>query len=198
MIRPVSNSFRCYAVYYGNSMRGVFVPGDHLILTPGTFEKLRPGDVVAVKKRERPFVHRVVALMPDGAITMGDNNEFPDFRRLHPDDHWMLVRIAVAADGTLRKIAGGTVGMQLFHWHQWQRRMRTTLGRLWRRIEPFACWRLTAREDGVFRNGVCFRCMKIFVGSRSADGRIRYVGPLQRLCFRIPAAPRDEDRSSHE
>lgn len=48
------------AIYTGNSMKGVFVPGETLSLAEKGFETLREGDVVAILSRTPHVVHRII------------------------------------------------------------------------------------------------------------------------------------------
>ena len=110
------------ALYTGDSMHGVFAAGETLRLVPAAFETLRAGDVVAAFDRTPPCVHRIVEINAECAVTMGDNNDRPDDRKLNPDGHFLLVSEAVSPDGTVRRVAGGEAGMRQFRRQQRKRK----------------------------------------------------------------------------
>ena len=56
------------ALYTGNSMRGMFLPGETVLLAEVSFETLRKGDVVAVFDRTPSYVHRIVEKNSDYAV----------------------------------------------------------------------------------------------------------------------------------
>jgi signal peptidase I len=69
--------------YRGHSMQGTFRAGDLLTVTPVSFISLKPGDVVIFSsvghsQVTREVVHRVIAITPEGLLTQGDNNPYPD------------------------------------------------------------------------------------------------------------------------
>lgn len=66
------------ALVAGRSMEPALVPGDLCLASP--WARPRPGDVVLFSRdRERPVLHRVLAVDPQGGLlTRGDANATPD------------------------------------------------------------------------------------------------------------------------
>lgn len=176
------------AVYTGNSMRGIFVPGEMLALAETAFETLRTGDVVVMLDRTPHVVHRIVEKNTEYAVTMGDNNECPDVEKLTPGDGFRLVTGAFSADGTLRAVAGGEAGMKQFRRQQRKRKLRRFAGWLIRPLKPLGGLRIPARTETKFRDGtVQWSCGGIPVAARGPSGRTVYLHWTKRLFFRIPA-----------
>jgi len=69
-----------YTTYRGPSMYPTLCNGDGLEVTPYTGREVRAGDVVVFPHPHRAgdVVHRVVAVMPEGVKTRGDNNSHID------------------------------------------------------------------------------------------------------------------------
>lgn len=177
------------AVYTGDSMRGVFEPGETLVLTETSFETLRAGDVVAIFGREPYIVHRIVEMHAEYAVTMGDNNDRPDPVNLTPDACFRLVADAVSPDGTVRLVAGGDAGMRQFRLRQRKRKMLRPAGWLARLLKPLGVLRIPARAEAKFRDGtIQWSCGGIPVAACRPNGRIVYRHWSKRLFFRVPAA----------
>ena len=174
------------AVYTGNSMRGVFVPGEMLELARAAFETLRTGDVVAMFDRNPYVVHRIVEKNADYAVTMGDNNGCPDNLKLTPDADFRLVTGVLPPDGTVRAVAGGETGMRQFRRQQRRRKLRRFARWL---ASPLKSLRIPARTETKFRNGtVQWSFGGIPVAARGPSGRTMYLHWSKRLFFRVPAA----------
>ena len=177
------------AVYAGNSMRGVFMPGEMLVLAETAFETLRTGDVVTMFARTPHIVHRIIEKNAGYAVTMGDNTDRPDARKLKPDDVFRLVTGAVALDGTVRTVEGGEAGMRQFRRQQRKRRMRRFAGYLVRPLKPLKILRIPARTETKFRDGtVQWSFGGIPVAARGPSGRTMYLHWSKRLFFRVPDA----------
>lgn len=177
------------AVYAGDSMRGAFVPGEMLVLAETGFETLRTGDVVAMFIKTPYVVHRIVEKKARYAVTMGDNNDCPDVRKLNPDDAFRLVTGAVSPDGITRAVEGGEAGMLQFRRQQRKRKMRRVAGWLVRPLKPLKFLRIPARSETRFRDGtVQWSCGEIPVAARGPSGHMRYLHWSKRLFFRVPAA----------
>ena len=172
-------------LYYGNSMAGVFVPGDRLELEPVVFDRLRPGDVVAIQEGPLPYVHRVIRIRNGAATTMGDNNLRPDRRPLTPESNFALVVAAVGPDGRSRPIPGGRVGRRWFRRHQRRRQLRALGAACWKWLEPVAWWRIPVRGRIGFRDEVVFEFHGLPVARRVAGGPVRYYSIPRRLLFRV-------------
>lgn len=170
--------------YKGDSMRGVFIPGDTLQLEAVPFAELRPGDIVAIEA-ERPYVHRVIRI--DGAriTTQGDNNSAPDPQPLTPEQPFRRVAAAASFDGAPRRFHSGAQGMIDFRKHQRGRRTRAALMRLFTSLERLLFWRFELRRT-LFAKTVGYSRFGVTAAHRSPDGAIRFCNPFFRLIFRLP------------
>ena len=171
--------------YTGNSMKGVFVPGDTLELETVPFSELRPGDIVAIDA-ERPYVHRVIRIEKDRIITQGDNNPHPDEQPLTPDRSFQKVTGAAAFDGSPRRFRSGENGITDFRHHQRRRRFRTALLAVSRNIGRVFFRRFELRDRLDFEGGVCYGRFGLIVARRSPAGTFRFRKPFYRLFFRLP------------
>lgn len=184
------------AVYTGNSMRGMFVPGEMLVLSETAFETLRTGDVVAMFDRTPHVVHRIVGKSADSAVTMGDNNDRPDAMELTPDVPFRLVMGVMSADGSLRPVAGGEAGMRQFRRQQRKRKLRRLAGLLVRPLKPLKFMRIPARRETRFLDGtVQWSFAGIPVAARAPSGRFVYLHWSKRLLFRVSSSSRNGARS---
>lgn len=176
------------AIYTGNSMRGMFVPGERLFLEPVLFDSLRVGDIVAIFDRTPFYVHRVVELDPARAVTMGDNNLRPDAAFLTPGSHFKRVIRAQGLDGSLRTIPGGELGMAQFRRQQRRRRLLASFNAAFRPFKVVKYLRIPARTVTRFRNGtVQWSCAGIPVAAQSPSGTFQYLHWSRRFFFRVPA-----------
>ncbi len=174
--------------YYGWSMRGVFAVGDRLELASVRFEDLQPGDVVAVAPLEgQQYVHRVIRVEQDYAVTMGDNNRRADENLLSQTSRFKLVTCATAPDGTPRKIPGGAAGMRCFVRHQRRKRRRAATFRILRQLRWLAGLRIPASAYQEFGNCTVFYWRHIPVARLSAAGQLCYLSGWKRIFFRVPA-----------
>lgn len=175
------------AHYTGNSMRGVFVPGEILFLAETAFETLQTGDVVAIFERTPYYVHRIVEKDASGAVTMGDNNDRPDPLKLTPDSRIKLVVRARSLNGAVRPVPGGEAGMEMFRRQQRRRKIRRIAGCLLRPFKPLKFLRLPANTETRFRDGtVQWSFGRIPVAAGAPDGKRMYLHWSKRLFFRIP------------
>ena len=174
--------------YKGNSMRGVFVPGEMLVLSETAFETLRTGDVVAMFGRTPHVVHRIIEKNADAAVTMGDNNARPDAATLTQDVPLRLVTGVISADGTIRPVTGGEAGMRQFRRQQRKRKLRRLAGLLVHPLKPLKFLRIPARRETRFRDGtVQWSFAGIPVAARAPSGHFMYLHWSKRLFFRIPS-----------
>ena len=158
------------AHYTGNSMRGVFVPGEILFLAETAFETLQTGDVVAIFERTPYYVHRIVEKDASGTVTMGDNNDR-----------------ARSLNGAVRPVPGGEAGMEMFRRQQRRRKIRRIAGCLLRPFKPLKFLRLPANTETRFRDGtVQWSFGRIPVAAGAPDGKRMYLHWSKRLFFRIP------------
>ena len=56
----------------GTSMLPALRPGDEVELRSTPSGNINPGDIIAFRRNERLFVHRVIGRDPDGLLTQGD------------------------------------------------------------------------------------------------------------------------------
>ena len=183
------------AVYAGESMRGVFMPGEMLSLAEMPFERLQTGDVVAIFDCTPYYVHRIVQTNTDYAVTMGDNNGRPDTLKLTPGSRFRLVTDARGLDGSVRKVSGGDAGMEQFRHQQRKRHLRTFAGALLRPLRPLGFLRIPANTETKYRDGtVQWSCGRIQVAARTANGKIKYLHWSKRLFFRIPESREEKPR----
>jgi len=188
------------AVYTGNSMRGLFVPGEMLALSGIAFETLRTGDVVAMFDRTPHVVHRIVEKNADSAVTMGDYNDRPDTMKLTPGAAFRLVTGVMSGNGTVRPVAGGEAGMRQFRRQQRKRKLRRFAGSLVRPLKPLGFLRIPARRETRFRDGtVQWDFAGIPVAARGPSGRTVYLHWSKRLFFRVstsvPGGGRSPERT---
>ncbi len=175
------------AIYTGNSMKGMFVPGETLCLAEKGFETLREGDVVAILSLTPHIVHRIIEKKADYAITMGDNNCRPDTMKLSCETALRLVTGAISLDGTFRPVKGGEAGMEQFRRQQRKRRMCRVILNTLRPLRPLKSLRIPANREARFRDGtVQWCCGSIPVAARNPVGKTEYLGFWKRLFFRIP------------
>jgi hypothetical protein len=175
------------AIYTGNSLKGMFVPGETLCLAERGFETLREGDVVTILSHTPHIVHRVIEKKADYAITMGDNNDRPDTMHLSPETSLRLVTGAISLDGTFRSVKGGQSGMEQFRRQQRKRLLRRVILNTMRPLRPLKSLRIPANREARFRDGtVQWCCGNIPVAARNSLGKTEYLGSWKRLFFRIP------------
>ncbi len=175
------------ALYTGNSMKGMFAPGETLCLAERGFETLQEGDVVAIFSRTPHIVHRIIEKTAEYAITMGDNNDRPDTVKLQNGASFRLVTDAISLDGTRRPVKGGESGMKQFRRQQGRRRLRRLFLNMLHPLRPLKCLRIPANRETRFSNGtVQWCCGDIPVAARKAFGKTEYLGFWKQLFFRIP------------
>lgn len=182
------------ALYTGNSMQGVFVPGETLFLAETPFETLQKGDIVAIFSRTPYYVHRIVEKNAVRAVTMGDNNARPDKPDLTPDTPFKLVTGARGLDGSVRQVAGGEAGMMRFRVQQRKRKRRGFAMLLLAPFRPLKSLRIPARRETRFRDGtVQWSFGRIPVAARTPEGKTVYQHWSKRLFFRIPGPAEQKD-----
>ena len=175
------------ACYTGDSMRGAFAPGETLFFAEKAFETLQKGDIVAIFDREPFYVHRIIEKEADRAVTMGDNNDWPDTFDLMPDSRFRLVVRVQGLNGAVRPVAGGDAGMAQFRIQQRKRKQRRFANLLLSPFRPLKFLRIPARTETRFRDGtVQWNFGRIPVAARTAEGKTVYQHWSKRLFFRIP------------
>lgn len=177
------------AYYTGNSMHGMFVQGDILLLTSIPYRMLECGDIVACFDNSPFYVHRIIRKTPECAVTMGDNNARPDPAELTPQSDFMLVTayIPLHSPGRVLPVERGARGMTRFRRQQRLVRGRMAVERLFRLFRVLGVLRLPAHGKTRFRDGtVQWSFMGIPVAARTPDGKTTYLHWSKRLFFRIP------------
>lgn len=178
------------AYYTGNSMRGMFEPGDMLILKRIAFELLECGDIVAVFDRSPFYVHRIVDKTQQQAVTMGDNNDRPDTMFLTRKSKFLLVEGVIPVGTTtdfVFPVKGGRIGMVQFRRQQRIRRTIRLILRIMREIRWIGRFRIPAKKETRFRDGtIQWSFGSIPVAARNPSGRTKYLSSWKRLLFRIP------------
>ncbi|MBW2038911.1 MAG: hypothetical protein JRI46_04830 [Deltaproteobacteria bacterium] len=111
--------------YRGRSMGGTFCLGDCLRVAPVSLIDVRLGDVVMYRGTNHQgeadeLVHRVLAVVPGGLVTRGDNNPCADTTLVTADN--LLGRVThIERDGKMLPVRGGRLGLlrsQIFHARQ--------------------------------------------------------------------------------
>jgi hypothetical protein len=100
-----------FCAHTGTSMHPTLNELDLLEIEPYGHRPIRVGDVIIflLSKEDRPVVHRVVRILPEGIRTRGDSNNRMDTWVLSPDD--VIGQVVRAARGRRRRpIYGGTFG----------------------------------------------------------------------------------------
>jgi signal peptidase I len=132
--------------YRGQSMAGTFRPGDALIVADVSIDSVHRGDVVLFRSMDadgepEQVVHRVVAVLPEGLVTRGDNNRRVDLGLVTPDRLVGLVTHLERA-GKRRRVRGSWWGLlhirRIYVWRRirWRgRRLAASVGGiLYRRL----------------------------------------------------------------
>ena len=97
--------------YEGMSMTGTFKTGDLLLVKKVTWKEIHPGDVIVFRKNENLVIaHRVLEVTPDGLVTGGDNNGFPDPDRVLEQSILGIVT-SVKRSGKKLSVTGGMPGL---------------------------------------------------------------------------------------
>jgi signal peptidase I len=105
-----------FFIYNGESMKPLFKPGDILVVRDLISDKVRYGDVVIIRRENRPMglaenvVHRVIGVGPEYLITKGDNNPNPDTQLVTTENLVGLV-IEFERNGHIYKVKGGMLGL---------------------------------------------------------------------------------------
>lgn len=199
-------------IYYGQSMAGVFRPGDDVLVCELPFHCLGPGDIIVFDDlfagREK-IVHRIIEVrhfdhvVPPNEylITQGDHNPLPDCLPVGPERNPKLV-IGFRRNGRLCNIARGPAGMLQFRLNQTRLKgvtlLRKGLSPL-RGIAPLQIFNrmLPPLEKHSFGPNEFIYCGRKAIAERSQSSRRwRFRGLAARLFFtqeNLFAAQCDED-----
>lgn len=173
--------------YFGNSMLGVFLPGDELRSEKVEFSDIARGDIICFECGEKMIVHRVIAKTADHLTTMGDNNPRPDAFELHANLAYLRV-IGFRRRGREFAARNGMSGRCQFQANRLRRRVRNSLRGiavplLALYLPVFGLRKLEmvkyADERHYFRRGRLIAVVR-------KDGRIMFRRWYYRLIFYLP------------
>ena len=187
-LRPAEPPDETRRIYRGESMLGVFVPGDLLRVEKLTAAQVEVGDIIVFDSpRGGVTVHRAIERTKDGGLrTMGDNNPAPDINLVAPDAVIFRVVEVRRGDGGTAPVSGGRTGMAEFRRNRRRRWFRRELPRyasgICRRLWPF---KKTLPAPVRFGGEEVFYVRGTPVAQRSADGRVRWFSPWYRVIYRI-------------
>jgi signal peptidase len=104
----------CFCSLTGTSMNPTLSESDLLAIEPYDNQPVRIGDVIFFlsPQGEKPAVHRVVRISPEGVRTRGDNNTRMDPWIIHPED--IFGRVVRAARGEKQRSVYGGIAGQLW------------------------------------------------------------------------------------
>lgn len=172
---------------FGNSMLGVFSPGDQVFAREIDFSEPKVGDIIVftpLDRRKRLVVHRVVKRNENQIITHGDNNLLPDRPITRRNGAIYIVEKALR-DGKPIAFSHGELGMADFLQHQKKKKITHKLRQLVRAAISCAPLRIFAPsvkslEYKEFRrNGIRFKAV-LFYKTRPVA-----VFDFKRNCWRI-------------
>jgi signal peptidase I len=120
--------------YSGHSMKGTFYPGDYLVVKRAALCDILSGDVVVYQLTDEQgdvydLAHRVVASLPDGLMTKGDNNPFVD-KGLVTEKNLLGTVVSVERRGKERMVRRGRFGVLHARSLQTKRLLKTQAWRL--------------------------------------------------------------------
>ncbi len=175
------NAGKPYLFYSGESMSGVFRPGDELLCRSLPYNELRIGDVIVFSAESgKLIVHRVIRFSDSGdPVTMGDNNPTPDRKGPGKLPEYRLVTGFRRRD-LLCSVRNGRAGMTQFY----RNRLRRTILHNGRFLEYMVPRRLRIRslKQTVFGKSVHFSWLGIRIAVD--DGKmLRFRHPALKLFF---------------
>ena len=174
------------AIYSGSSMKGTLVPGDRVYLVAAAFSSLECGDIVSVVSDHSEYIHRVIAIDENCAVTMGDNNDFPDTAKLSAASCFLRLGHVETPAGTVRRVAQGKAGMNHFARLRAKRRIFNFLRLMWHKTEKIFIFRLPLTSFCSFADGSrVYYFGKIPILHRDSQGSVRYRKLWQKLFFVI-------------
>ena len=104
-----------FRFYRGRSMKDTFLPGDCLAVESIPISDIHLGDAVVYREanhQDEPdeLAHRVMAIVPDGLVTRGDNNTYNDTTLVTAEN--LVGRVThVQRNGKRRVVRGGRRGL---------------------------------------------------------------------------------------
>jgi signal peptidase I len=105
---------------HGRSMFPLLQAGESVLVEPVSAKHLQPGDLIAFHHQNEVIMHRLVAIQPEGFITLGDHSGTLDPPVLSEN---ILGRVtAIEKDGQQKSLSGGrwTVIHKSLAWLGWQ------------------------------------------------------------------------------
>lgn len=172
---------------FGNSMLGVFSPGDKIFARKIDFSTPQAGDIIVFtqnNRKQRLVVHRIIKRSEDRILTHGDNNLLPDRPITRKNGDIYLVEKALR-NGEPVYFSHGAQGMQDFYQHQRKKKLVQKLRQIIRRAFSCAPLRLFAPSVKLLeykefrRQGIRFKAM-LFYKNRPVA-----VFDFKRRCWRI-------------
>lgn len=172
---------------FGNSMLGVFSPGDQVFAREIDFSEPKIGDIIVftqINRKKRLVVHRVVKRNENQILTHGDNNLLPDKPISRKNGRIYLVEKALR-DGKPIAFSHGEQGMADFIQHQKKKKITHRLRQFVRATISCAPLRVFAPpvkslEYKEFRrNGIRFKAVLFYKASPVA------VFDFKHGCWRI-------------
>ena len=152
---------------FGNSMLGVFSPGDKIFARKIDFSTPQAGDIIVFtqnNRKQRLVVHRIIKRNEDRILTHGDNNLLPDRPITRKNGDIYLVEKALR-NGEPVYFSHGAQGMQDFYQHQRKKKLVQKLRQIIRRAFSCAPLRLFAPSVKLLeykefrRQGIRFKAM---------------------------------------
>ena len=187
-MRPAKLPDGNWQIYRGESMLGVFVPGDLLRVESISAGQAELGDIIAFdNQRGGVTVHRAIERDRNGmVVTMGDNNPGPDLFHIRSDTAVLRVVEVLRCDGSTSAVSGGKAGMAEFRRNRrrrwWTKELPRYAAGICRRLWPFK-----RRLPPPVRFGAeeVFYVNETPAAKRSRDGRVYWFSPWYRVIYRI-------------
>jgi len=167
-------------IYVGNSMLGVFAPGDAITAASVDAREVERGDIVVFKTDAKlhPYVHRVIDADGHKIVTQGDNNLLPD--RLPIAAGSILYKVKSAErHGAALEVRHGESGWRQFRKNQRKLRFKRGAMATLRPLVRLAPLRIFAPLLGELKQGE-------FKAPGGGAKRYLYLGkrPVARFCAR--------------
>jgi len=89
----------------GTSMFPLLQEGEFVLVKPVSAEDLQPGDLIAFRRQNEVIMHRLVAINPEGYITLGDHSSTLDPPVL--SENILGCVAAIEKDGQQKSLWGG-------------------------------------------------------------------------------------------
>ena len=188
-LRPAEPPDETRRIYRGESMLGVFVPGDLLRVEKLTAAQVEVGDIIVFDSpRGGVTVHRAIERTKDGGLrTMGDNNPCSDFAPIAPETEVLRILEVQRNDGKIEPVSRGKNGMAEFRRNRrrrwWKNELPRYMAGVCRRLWPFK-----RRLDKPVRFGseeIFYIRRDTPAARRDGAGRIHWYSPWYRVIYKI-------------